>query len=272
MDLRGVQNELLSMLKMLDEICQKEGIRYFLDSGAAIGAVREKGFIPWDDDVDVAILRPDYERLRKVIRTQLPSNIKFVEPEDFSPYFFDFIPRIVNLDIPLREETDEDVQYHNYQNRASIDFIILDNAPSSKLAQRLMRLRCKMTYGLAMSKRYMIHSERYSATERIMSGVCVFMGHFMSREKIMDQYQKNCMRYAKKETPFLIRSNSLLNYIGFYPKSFYMEEIYLKFEDAMFPLPKEYDAILRQLYGDYMTPVRDGFIQHYISKTQEENV
>lgn len=70
--IKAAQARLLEMLLSIAEICEKHGISYWLDGGSALGAARHKGFIPWDDDVDIALLRKDYFKLIKVLETELP--------------------------------------------------------------------------------------------------------------------------------------------------------------------------------------------------------
>ena len=72
--LRKAQLRMLEILIAVDKICRKHHIDYFLDSGTLIGAVRHKGFIPWDDDLDIAIRREDFPRLQKALKEELPSN------------------------------------------------------------------------------------------------------------------------------------------------------------------------------------------------------
>lgn len=259
-----LHQQLFEMLLTLDKICREENITYYLDSGAAIGAVREHGFIPWDDDVDVAMKRTDYEKLKSVIGAHLPANLKLIEPEDYAPYFFDFFPKLINLNVPLRPETEEDRRYYNYQNRASIDFVILDNAPNSVFFQKLMLFKLKMLYGMSMSKRYRIDRSSYSFLEKIQSTICMFMGRPFSLKQLHRMYKRVLTKSADNNSRFLVRGNSILKYIGFYRKEYYADRVMLDFNGKKFPLPSGYDNILTMLYGDYMTPARnyDGYILH----------
>ena len=61
----------MELLEVLDRICRRNGLRYFVDYGSLLGAVRHRGVIPWDDDIDVVMMRPDYERLKLVIGIDL---------------------------------------------------------------------------------------------------------------------------------------------------------------------------------------------------------
>jgi len=138
MTLEVLQDRLYEFLCLIDDICQKEGVRYFLDGGTEIGSVREKNIIAWDDDIDIVMLREDYDKFKEAMIKNLPDNYRFVEPEEFSPYFYDFVSRIIAIDEPLREETDEDRAYGNIQNRVGVDIFIFEQAPDSALARKLM--------------------------------------------------------------------------------------------------------------------------------------
>ena len=79
--LRQAQHRMLEILREIDSICRRHNIQYFLDGGSLIGAVRHGGFIPWDDDLDIAIMLDDYKRLKKYLMAELPENLLF---QDFS--------------------------------------------------------------------------------------------------------------------------------------------------------------------------------------------
>ena len=75
-DLTAVHQANLKMLKEIDRICRKHQIQYMLDAGTLLGAVRHKGFIPWDDDVDLVFTRENYERFAQVVRKELPEGME----------------------------------------------------------------------------------------------------------------------------------------------------------------------------------------------------
>ena len=178
MTLEELHGKLFEVLCLIDDICAKEGVRYFLDGGTEIGSVREKNIIPWDDDIDIKVLREDYPKFKEAMEKNLPEGYKFFEPDAFAPYFYDFSARVLNMNEPIREESEESRAYKSLQNKVGLDVFIFEKAPSSKLAQTTMLIKCKMLYGMAMSKRFRVHNEGYSFSQKVVSGVCMFMGKF----------------------------------------------------------------------------------------------
>ena len=87
----------LKILKEIDRICRKYNIKYMLDAGTLIGAVRHNGFIPWDDDADVAFTRNQYDAFMKVVKRELPEGLELLEPDSFrgGKGFYDFTARII---------------------------------------------------------------------------------------------------------------------------------------------------------------------------------
>ena len=102
--LRKAQLRMLEILKAVDAICRKHQIDYWLDAGTLLGAVRHKGFIPWDDDIDIAIRREDYPRMREILQQELPENLVFVDWTT-DKNFFDACGRVkmrsTHIEVPL---------------------------------------------------------------------------------------------------------------------------------------------------------------------------
>ena len=138
---------LFETLCIIDDICKKENVRWFLDSGTEIGSLREQNIIPWDDDIDIKVMREDYPAFCEAMRKHLPEYLHFIEPQDYSPAFYDFIPRIYDERYPLREETAEDRYYKNYQNRIGIDVFIYDVAPDNAFKREMMKVAEKIALG-----------------------------------------------------------------------------------------------------------------------------
>ena len=124
MTLKEAQDRAFELLCVIDDICRKEGIRYFLDGGTEIGAVREKDIIAWDDDVDIQLRQEDYPAFKKAMDENLPEYYKVLEPAEFAPRFYDFLVRVIDTRYHLREEKEEDRFYDNKQNYLGIDVFL----------------------------------------------------------------------------------------------------------------------------------------------------
>ncbi|MDH5601049.1 MAG: LicD family protein [Gammaproteobacteria bacterium] len=111
--LRRAQLIMLDMLVEFDAICQKHQLQYWLDSGTLLGAVRHKGFIPWDDDIDVSMPLEDYEKFLNVARSNFSSDIFFQTSETDKNFKFDYIKlRSNKARIVEFHEKDKDIKYH----------------------------------------------------------------------------------------------------------------------------------------------------------------
>ena len=261
MTLEELHEKLFEVLCLVDDICAKEGVRYFLAGGTEIGSVREKGIIPWDDDIDIKVLREDYPKFKAAMEKNLPDGYKFIEPDAFAPYFYDFSVRVINMNEPIREESEESLAYKNLQNKVGLDVFILEKAPSSKIAQKIMLVKCKMIYGMAMSKRYKLHKEGYSFTQRVVSGVCMLLGKFFKLETIFKLQNKSMTKYLKKyenkQVEYRFPSNDLLRDMMFFPDELFRDVAFGEIRGRKFPIPVGYDRELTMIYGDYMHPPKD---------------
>ena len=261
MTLEELHGKLFEVLCLIDDICTKEGVRYFLDGGTEIGSVREKNIIPWDDDIDIKVLREDYPKFKAAMEKNLPDGYKFFEPDAFAPYFYDFSARVLNMNEPIREESEESLAYKSLQNKVGLDVFIFEKAPSSKMAQKMMLLKCKTLYGMAMSKRFKVHSEGYSFSQKVVSGTCMFMGRFFKLEKIFAMHNKSMTKYLKKyenkQVEYRFPSNYLLRDMMFFPDEIFRDVAYGEINGRKFPIPVGYDKELTMIYGDYMHPPKD---------------
>ena len=163
-DLSAVHGADLTILKEIDRICRKHKIQYLMDAGTLLGAVRHKGFIPWDDDADVAFTRENYEKFKTVVRDELPEGMEFLEPDQMQggKAFFDFTPRILYLNSKTHEDGPEMDFYDGKLNHIYVDLFIQDRLPDNKLAAGWTKFVQTVIYGLAMGHRYHLDYSKYS--------------------------------------------------------------------------------------------------------------
>ncbi len=252
--LKPVHDGLFELLKAFDTFCTAHDIEYFLDSGTLLGAVRHKDFIPWDDDVDLTMKRAEFEKLLAV-KDEIPAPFKLVMPEEYGGYFFDFVPRVINTEFPLREETDADRAQNNCQNRLALDIFILDNAPDSDAAFKAMVFRQKMIYGEAMHYRYDKALHAHSFLNRMKVSALSFLGGFRKLATLRNKQYRLSTKYNGENTQYLCGTNHIVSWLDKrFPAVHYASTVRLTIRDAEFYCPVGYHELLTQMYGDYMTP------------------
>jgi lipopolysaccharide cholinephosphotransferase len=255
--LEAIHDSTFKLLKVIKAICEKHGITYFLDAGTLLGAVRHKDFIPWDDDADLAMRRADYEKFVSVAH-ELPEPYKLVFPNEYGGYFFDFVPRILDMSFPLREETEEDRAQNNYQNRLAVDIFILDELPASKSAADRFIFRHKMIYGYAMAHRCGKAKKKYTFSEKMKVAVLKTVGKTKKLDKIFKMQDKLSTKYRGCEGEYYYLSNALMTDIHRrLDRSAYEKVVMLPIRDELFSCPANWDLLLTKYYGDYMTPPKE---------------
>ena len=252
----------MKLLYEVDRVCKKYGIRYYLDSGTLLGAVRNKGFIPWDDDIDLVLERSEYDKLLAVA-DEFQGNFEFIRP-DGHHFFLDCISRIAYKHSQLHTPCEEDHYYNDYYNRLFVDLFPLDHFGGG-FRGKLQIFKLKMLYGMAMSRRHSINYSKYGFAEKLTVAVLATFGKLFSLERIMRRYEKIAIRYNNRPAEFLLSSHYPLPDIGrlFPAKAFEKSDI-VTINDANFPAPAGWDDVLTQLYGDYMSlpPVEQRVPQH----------
>lgn len=242
--LSEIQNKELRMLKELNRICRKHNIKYVLAYGTLLGAVRHKGFIPWDDDVDVHMLREDYEKFKKIAPRELAENF-FYQSNETNPNYFYLYDKIRLNDTLFEEESLENYDIHQ---GLYIDIFPVDYTSSNKFLAKIQYLKYKISRNILNSKYIRIKSRH--GRKKIEAVLLKIMFFFISKkslykysEKIAKKYNQGkyvrCFPspYAKKE---------------YYPVKYFKDIIDIDFKDRKFSIPKEYNEILKNNYGNYL--------------------
>ena len=253
--LAAAQKASLEILLEVDRLCREHGISYMLDAGTLLGAVRHKGFIPWDDDIDIAMTRDNFERFRAAAVNELKKGLELVMPDEFrgGEAFYDFTPRIIYLN-SRRHETSADTEYYGGKlNHLWVDIFILDNIPDNILLDRLTRFRQKMLYGYAMTKRRSIDMSKYGFTDKLKVAVLAAVGKSMRMQEIFSKQESLSVRYNTSETKRLYYSNYQPDYMQVTVQRSWIEPTAeLEFEGHMMMVPSGWDEVLTEIYGDYM--------------------
>ena len=235
--LRKAQLRMLDMLIEVDKICRKHDIQYWLDFGTLLGAVRHGGFIPWDDDLDITVLRKDYKRLRELLKKELPEQFIF---QDWTTdkYAFDHYGRVKDtkslFDYPLFRKQ-KDTGLH-------IDIFTVEKGVSIKLKKRIDFLfgrvfRTLNNYGYVTCDSVLKRKLLY------FSAICLAPIVYLSvgLERIAAKFTSDDL---------LILSFATNWYSERHEKDIFpLQEI--PFENYSFYAPNNVDKYLTHVYGDY---------------------
>lgn len=264
MELKEVQQCALEILKAVTDLCDKLNVRYYLAYGTLIGAVRHEGFIPWDDDIDIMMPRPDYDRFISYLKDN---------PEAIKPYYPINIETTPNYPHNQTRIYDSNTVLDVFDEKdcglgVFIDIIVLEGLGNDyNQAIKIMRKARYLSSSIFQAARTNFH---YGLTKgffrRMVKPLFYAYTHLLGK------------RYFMKESYALYKNLDYNNstYVGSvrwctyapYKETFLIKHFdgtkKCKFEGYLFSIPEGYDDVLRQLYGNYMKlpPVEDRIAHH----------
>lgn len=250
-----LQKELLKLLSIVHDICVENGINYTLHGGTLLGAVREKGFIPWDDDADIALFREDYERLKAIIVSKSSKDLYFDCDRDKAKKIW------------LKQEGKPTVW---------IDIFIYDYISEKETVQKKKFLALKLLSAFAKSKTTMAQfriNQRAKGVERIIYEVIYGISRPIPLKTRIRLTDRVCEKWFTGEKLFVHRANDQLWAMPMVLKVSDMKNfIFVPFEDTELMISTNYDEILTQLYGrDYMVPRKAPSNQTMVHNLSRDN-
>lgn len=238
--IREHQKALYKLLCEFDRICQKHGIRYTLFAGTLLGAVRHQGFIPWDDDADVLMLREDYERFLKIAPAETDTLSFFVQKEhsEHWPMFFSKL-RLQGTSC-IEKYVPKDLKTHM---GVYIDIFPCDHAADSEWLRKIQFIASKVMIAKSLWHRgYATDSKKKKL--------------FMTLSRVVPQKLiRFCVLLPQKKAPEYVHtffSASKKYEKNVFPRAWMEESCQMFFEDKRFMVTAHYDELLTMLYGDYM--------------------
>lgn len=259
-DLQKLQNYLFEILKDIDQFCVKNNISYFLSGGTALGALRHKGFIPWDDDLDINMTRKDFSIFFRGFEKAFPGKYVVQGSGQTEDYFLTSGRiRLKNSAYVTRGEQNEKEQ------GIFVDIFIIENVPNNKLLRNMHGFLC-LASGFLLSCR-MFHRNRNSYRSllsvneeakkifRIKNTIGALVS-FLSPSnwvKITNWIYSLC---KDEKSDYVSIPSGRKHYFGeLYKRTGFCEKSYLDFEGMYCPVAKDLNDYLTKLYGsDYMTP------------------
>ena len=246
------------ILVEFDRICKKHEIPYSLIDGTLLGAIRHQGFIPWDDDIDVGMLRPDYERFNKIVEQELGDHF-FYQTHDTQPAVVQSFAKIRSDKMFLVQDIVKDRDMHHGM---WLDIFPFDNVPSDiTLQQEQVEAIRKYNHKLKMLN-YIIFNEDDNVIKKLAKAPFVlYTKLFGKNDKLSHKYMlkrdKLIRQYNNQPSEWV--ANLSEGASPSYGKFVFKRSIFdafepLPFELASFPCFKDYDSFLTTSYGDYLTP------------------
>ena len=217
-NMRQCQLVMGRMLKIMHDLCEKHGVRYFLISGSLLGAIRHKGFIPWDDDLDIAMTRADYEQFIEKVVPELPNDIFFQNSFTDKHY-----PPAGLVEARLRDKYSKYTDKYKYHDGLLVDIFVFDKAylpsqPLVVLQNMLLRLFRSDRIRIAILKKIA------RLSNKLLYCSSFYCNPYQMRRKL--SAFEEAIFFPLKKAPF---------------------------EDFEVYIPNNSDAYLTRIYGDYMT-------------------
>lgn len=237
----------LEIMKNFHNYCEKHNLRYYLYAGTLIGAVRHKGFIPWDDDIDVVMPRPDYIRLQKLLETDPVSpTIKMVNADNYDLYPFPFLKLT-----DTRTSGIAQLMPKGYRIGVWIDVFPLDGLPGDekKRDEHVASLQKKIRKLKRAMKKFTFSKNPV----RLAKNMAALIYKPCNKKKLIKQLEKEAQTYPYEESPYIGVIAFCQGQNNVVPKAGFEDKILLPFEGEEFYAPGTYDAYLTRLFGDYMT-------------------
>ena len=245
-----IKQKQLYILDIVVQICEKYNLEYWLDAGTLLGAVRHKGFIPWDDDIDIGLMREDYEVLIKLLLTELPNDLLVQTVENDNKYYLMFA-KVRDKYSHIYGEIEYDY------NGVFIDIFPFDTITKStkinKFQNYISNLMISLKYNIKMKGK--------------MPFIKKILKNIISNKFIYKFIYKFLMSLSKIQNDKLKVSNGIVCPWAFYTsireKSVYLPTQKVYFEGKLYSAPNNYKRYLTTLYGsDFMIPLKSKHNSH----------
>lgn len=249
--LQELQQVELSIMQAFHDFCQKNGLRYYLGGGTAIGAVRHQGFIPWDDDIDICMPRPDYEKFLRLCSDGKLTDTYQLNNRQLDPSCPFAITRIF--------DTRTEVTFSNFRLPYTIgcwiDIFCLDGVSSDPKKQKKQFKKMRTIQDLTISCLTKFGGKRRSKLHTILQyGLLPALPfiRMVGAKRYLDQNEKLCRMYDYNESEYVAVIGGRAGVGEIMKKSQMDPAILMDFEGHKFYLMANYHQYLTNLYGDYM--------------------
>ncbi len=258
--LKHIHDVELMILKDFIKFCDENNIDYFMYAGSLLGTIRHNGFIPWDDDLDVGMLRGEFEKFKRLYSSNEKYELLSIESEEDYTYFF------AKLSLKNTRFEEEWASQLGFDIGFNIDIFVLDDLTDDKY-KRSYQLKKAFLYNrlMIMSK---IKLNDLPFVSKVISHSMYYLLNILKLNPT--KLNKRCLNFLNKYSNANAKnvfdiSAMAHEYPLIYDKNDFRDFEKVKFEDVYVSVPKNYDKILTELYGDYMQlPPEDKRYNHPI--------
>lgn len=242
-NVRDVQEKILEVMKYIDSLCRKHGIVYYIMGGTALGAVRHGGFIPWDDDLDIFMTPPEYEKFKKVFEAQ-NSNLFVLQEWRTTPAYLEYAKVRMNGTTFIEEAFKDRKDLHQ---GIYVDIMILHKVPEKKFIQKLVYYESKFVTLYALSQRNWKPKTKAQAVvlKSLRFMPCKLMTKCFYRRIYKYDDLETDFKYCYWITPAKFRS-------GLFDATLFSDPVDIPFEDTVLLGSRKIKEYLEYRYGDYM--------------------
>lgn len=268
LSIREIQLHTLEIMKVIDDIARKNNLKYTLFYGSLIGAVRHKGFIPWDDDLDIVMPREDYNKLETYFiehgKDLLPYKLFSYKTNSDYPFF---INRICDTNYYMVADNEVPCGMGTF-----IDIYPFDAAGNGKVDFTYKRARFYSSMYYMKSRKKYVPAKR--PIENMIKKVVYLISKLYTKEHLQNSLNRISSTYDYSTSEFVTCLVwGFVNNRPLFKKSDIEDLISVSFEDANFYIPKNYDEILTKYYGNYMElPPENERVGHHSYKIYEKDI
>lgn len=260
----------IEVLDEIDRICRKHEITYYAGYGTLLGAVRHQGFIPWDDDMDLYMLRDEYQRFLSIVQQEMPKDYRLYNMYTDEKYD-EIFSRVVNSDkINFAEEYLE--KYHGCPYVVGIDIFPIDFLPENEDEKKLQY----DMYALVMTTKYKVtkQEEDTEAALKNIEELCQInlkRDATLRRQLLVLADQLSSLYHRDESNYVTIIHSNVNNFVKIMKKEWFEDVVWMPFENTKIPVPQNYDECLKAIYGPkYMVPRRVKVHDYPFYKKQDQ--